>query len=557
MEIWLYLDFKGISQQQWDIVWGECHEMLKCFPVALGDRLSEKKWDAERNVWKTQLIHGEGDKKCLYVEMDMASLAFGGRFRLYRNISHYPVSKENMDILWISEDNIDGYADRCRIWENGTKGAPYSLAVLALGILLENRFPANCFMYGFEYTDEHISNMCAWLSGVMNENMSLPICNHPERLWKRLQPLYSSIDLTIRRFFFFFKTSARKCFEFLISQGQSEALQNELIREMSEYSSVSQWGVTDLLIPFLEATQDVEQVALLVKRVHEKNGKEEFSLEVLLDVLLSKGITNNPLHAETTKRWNETNDSLVTGIETFNRLFLRMGGLPNRIDYYIPADRLLEIFGCTEPANGVKFQKMIEEETQKCLENYKKLEQVTEEIAEKASKSEPFERSDSTAVLARWVKHRHLPFEDYIIQEVERQITSLPNPLKTSLDIAKQLGEAMKEFDKKHKKPYKKDTREEMLSEMSFFSETHNFALRETAWKAIDSEPDLDILTMLTIYSSMRIEDDYSWKWRQYILETPTLWPDMHDAFSDCQFFFFPELNCTSFSQLIAPLSLQ
>jgi hypothetical protein len=59
-------------------------------------------------------------------------------------------------------------------------------------------------------------------------------------------------------------------------------------------------------------------------------------------------------------------------MEGLNMLMLRMGGLPRRIDYYISAYNLLEIFGCTEPANGIKFQEIIEEETRQCKEKMKK-----------------------------------------------------------------------------------------------------------------------------------------------------------------------------------------
>ena len=127
MEIWLYLDFKGITQHQWDIVWNECHEVLQCFPVSLGVLDGEKKWGSERNVWNTKLVHGDGDEECLCVQTDMASLAFGGKFRLYRSIAQYSVSDEHSDILWVNEDDIDSYGSRCRIWENRTRGAGYTV----------------------------------------------------------------------------------------------------------------------------------------------------------------------------------------------------------------------------------------------------------------------------------------------------------------------------------------------------------------------------------------------------------------------------------------------
>ena len=183
MEIWLYLDSNGITQQQWETVWNECHEELQCFPVPLASLVFEEKWNSKRRSWKTQLIRDD-DGAYLCIQNDMASLEFGGAFTLYRNLANYPASPVNRDILWISEDNINGYSERCRIWENGTRCSPYSLPVLALGILLENRFPDNCAMYGFEYSDFHVNNIRAWLTGAL-KTTSLRIQENTSWKWRK------------------------------------------------------------------------------------------------------------------------------------------------------------------------------------------------------------------------------------------------------------------------------------------------------------------------------------------------------------------------------------
>jgi len=526
MEIWLYLDSNGITQQQWEAVWNECHKALQCFPVPLAVLDEEKKWGYKRNIWKTQLIDGHDDETCLFIQCDMASLEFGGTFSLNRDLAKYKASEDGQDILRIDD------SDRCRIWENGTRGAPYSLAVLALGILLENRFPANCYMFGYEYSDEQVENMRAWLSGALDTNMRLPVCNDPACLWERLLPLYSEVDLAVRRYLKLVKSSKRKSFENLIAQGFGDALQNEVIRRISGYSSVSQWGVTDWLYPYLEATGDVEQVALLVKQVHEINGQEEFSLEELLTNLVHKGITINPVKSEITKQWNDTGDSLVTGMEGLNRLFLRMGGLPNRIDFYISPDELLEIFGCMEPANGIKFQKLIEKESLECLKKYQKMEETTQKMTEKLSNEEGVEPSGTTEIMARWTKRRYLPCEDYILREVEGQVKTFSKSEESSLKIAQQLGKVLKDYEKRNGKPFFQiDTREKALEQIARFSENNKFALRETTWEAIDNEQDLDILTMLAIYAVLDDNTKSFWDWKKHIFETPELWPAMRGKF--------------------------
>jgi len=533
MQIWLYFDSNGITQQQWEPVWNECYRVLQNFPVPLTSPFWVNKWGAERVERKTELIHEKGDKTYLCVNSDMASLVVGSRFELYRNISKFPCPKEScdIDILWIKEELMDSFLGRCRIWENNTRGAPYGLAMIALGILLENRFPVNCFMFGFQYTDQQVDNMRAWLSGVLKTNMIRPVCNDPKRLWERLLPLYPNIGLAIQRFFRLAKTDTKQCFEFLITQGYGNFLQNELIRRMSNYSSVSQWGVTDLLYPYLETIKDVEQVALLVKRVHEINGEKDFSLEKLLRLLVSNGITINSFQSEIVKEWNDTGEGLMTTMEGLNRLILRMSGMPNRINFYASPDKLIEIFGCMEPANGIKFVKIIEEETRNCIERYQKLEDVTDEIVEKSSTNDDFAPSGKTEIMARWTRRRYLPFEDYILREVEEQVETFQNSAENSLIIAEQLGKSVRQYNETHEKPYQLNSRIETLENLSRFSDIRDFAIRETTWEIIDNETDMDILTMLTVYASLSERDIEFWAWRKHIFETPTLWTAMRDVF--------------------------
>ena len=530
MDIWLHLDTHGITQQQWETVWDECCEVLEYFPVPLASFFVEEKWGTKCWVLKPQIKHSEGDKAFICINTDMASLVVGESYILKRNINEYHASTKYRDILWKDEKEIDHHYGRMNIWENKTGGAPYALAVLALGILIENRFPNNCFMNGY-YDESQVENMCAWLAGVLKTNVRLPVCNDPKRLWKRIQPLYPDINLMIRRFCGLANVSKKQCYEFLITQGYGEALQDCLINQMSRYSSVDQWGVTDMLFPYLEATNDVEHVALLVKQVHEKNGKEGFSLETLLESLLYQGVTINPMQSEIVKKWNETGDRLETSVEELNRLILRMGGLPNRINFYISPDNLLEIFGCMEPVNGVKFQKIINRETKKRMKEYQKMADFSDKMVEQLSNTDEPPPSNKTEIMSCWVRRRYLPFEDYILREVEEQVKTFRDIEKVTHSIAEQLGKVMKMYDDTYGTPYKPKSREKALKDLSSLINERGFVLREITWETIGNEPDLDILTMLILYAGVRESEKKRFDLRSYVFETPALWPAMRDTF--------------------------
>jgi hypothetical protein len=124
-----------------------------------------------------------------------------------------------------------------------------------------------------------------------------------------------------------------------------------------------------------------------------------------------------------------------------------------------------------------------------------------------------------------------LPFEDYILCEVEEQIETFKNSVENSLIIAEQLGKFVKHYDETNDNPYKLKSRKETLEKLSRFSNMRDFAIRETTWEIIDNETDMDILTMLTVYAGLSERGIEFWAWRKHIFETPTLWKAMRDVF--------------------------
>jgi hypothetical protein len=545
MDIRLLFDFKGISQPEWEDAWFKCVEILDFFPVplAMSHAKSHKRDKSQKEcyVWSTRLVLDENtEDECLAFRTDYVSLEWGGVFELYRHTAHYanhPASDRG--ILWQERKREDEqyYFGRIEhdsrfIWHRGTSGAPYSLAVLALGMYLESRFPENCFLHG-EYSEDQIERMRLWLGGVLQRPVPVPLCNDPDRLFDRLLPLYPDAGSLVRRFLELSKSSLYDSFTFLIEKGCHEALQKELITQLKYYYSPSQWGASDLLLPYLEATRDVEAVVALVQKIQKERGGEEFLLTDLLRLLINKGITINPYGAgsETAREWNKTGEGLTTGIENLNRIFLRMSGLPDKIDYYLPADELLEIFACTEPANGVNFQKIIEEGTKKISENYKKLEEVTESIHSKrtAGNDHPAPASYFTSK-AQWIRRRGLPSEEYILREVEGQCFTLHKPEEGALRMASSLGRNQFLYEQETGEPFFEGSKQEAINGIIRFS-AERFSLRETAWQSIENEKDPVILTMLLFYACIKENELHFSEWRKFIFESPELWPEMKNAY--------------------------
>jgi hypothetical protein len=549
MDIRLLFDFRGISQSQWEDAWLKCVEILNFFPVPLAMSHARRKGRVKYYVWSDRLVLDENtEDERLAFQSDYVSLEWGGVFRLYRNIESYaghPAPER--DILWHDteddEQHYFGYiqdTSRC-IWDNGTKGAPYSLAVLALGIYLESRFPENCFMHG-EYSGDQIERMRLWLGGVLQEPVPVPLCNDPDRLFERLLPLYPEAGSLVIRFMELSKSSLHDSFAFLIEKGCHEALRKELISQLKSYRSPLQWGASGLLLPYLEATSDVEAVIALVQGVQKERDCESFSLTGLLELLIDKGITINPYDggSETVREWNRTGEGLTTAIQGLNRIFLRMSGLPDKIDSYMSVDELLEIFACTEPANGANFRNIIEKGTKKVSENYKKLEEVTETISEQMTGDD-----DMTSYFeskAQWIRRYGLPSEEYILGEVEEQCFTLYEHEEVALRMAEGLGRKQFLYEQETGVPFFEGSQQDAVNDIVQYTSDY-FSLRETAWQSIENEKDMDILKMLMVYASIDRNELHFFQWRKFILESPELWAGMKKSYLEGKHIPFPGEN--------------
>jgi hypothetical protein len=163
------------------------------------------------------------------------------------------------------------------------------------------------------------------------------------------------------------------------------------------------------------------------------------------------------------------------------------------------------------------------------------MEDAADKITEQAANLENLERTDKTEIMARWTRRRYLPFEDFILGEVEEQVKSFTNPSKNLLIIAENLAECyaqiVKSYEGEKEIPLKTDSREKTLEKLLRLADQSGIALRETTWEMIDNETDMDILTMFVVFACLPLEEQTFWNWRKYIFETPTLWTELKELF--------------------------
>jgi hypothetical protein len=114
--------------------------------------------------------------------------------------------------------------------------------------------------------------------------------------------------------------------------------------------------------------------------------------------------------------------------------------------------------------------------------------------------------------------------------EVEKQCFTCYQPKKTTSLIGKSIGLGLFNYEQKTGKPFGPSTAEEVLQRIVHHVTECGFALRETAWQAIENEKDLDILKMLLVYACTQEREIKFWGTRKFIFESPELWPNMKKA---------------------------
>jgi hypothetical protein len=222
-------------------------------------------------------------------------------------------------------------------------------------------------------------------------------------------------------------------------------------------------------------------------------------------------------------------------MESITRIFFRMSGMPEKMNYYLPADELLEIFACTEPANGVKFRQIIEKGTKTTSEDYKKVEEAADNLTEQMTNEQNESATSYYITKKHLIRRQNLPSEEYILMEVEKQCFVLYQPEKTASIIGRSIGRVLLDYEQKTGKSFGPSTAKEAIQMIIRNITERGFSLRETAWQSIKKEKDLDILKMLLLYARVGEREINFWGTRKFIFESPELWPDMKKAAIELQ----------------------
>ena len=269
--IHLSVNFRGITEEAWETAWHESLEILKKFPLPLFRYDVETKNGKDRHLYSRNLILDAGTvEECWYLEGDLLSRQTAETFDLYRHLEAYTKKSGQQGCYDDSVFKTDQPAYSCssnglQIWDSKTQGYPYHLAVLAVGIMLENRFPENCYLHG-DIQDKQVEVMLNWLETTFDKKYSTPICFDACRLFKQLHLVYGQDrQAAIERFAKLYQGEDGDLLKAMASViGEKEALAY-WAKELNGYGSLSQWGHKKFYVPFWKQRKTSKRSFLLLE----------------------------------------------------------------------------------------------------------------------------------------------------------------------------------------------------------------------------------------------------------------------------------------------------
>jgi hypothetical protein len=529
MNLSFIINFKNVSSIEWKIAYDGIKKIIDAYPIELMRLKTDYPLDIKRVFWTNEIEFLDKKNKCIQIKGDLFSMEYGSTFTFFEDLKIQKSQKENVDYnidtYYVEPNNeyfhcINGY-EKLDIFNNyDTCGHPYSYCILAIGIYLEHCFYEKSYLAG-DFNTKQIEIILDWLNDVFNESIKTPKTVKHNVIWNKLSVLYENKIDTITRFWFLSVQSSSNKLKFLLSQDK-KTTEDFLIKKLSSYNSVHQWGFIDLLIPYLIACEDLEVFLEFYKKLQTVINSENFSLFELLKMLIDKGICEKPFKNETLKELYKQKASLETGMEVLNKMIFKMSGISSSIDIYISPKELLEVFAYFEPQNGIKFKNLLDKNIEKNKEKRDKQNLIIEKSLESFINEFDEDNFENKYNKLKFFGYKN---EDYFIDEVKSQSRCF----KDFEETAKVIGKAIIKNLNIYKIDYPlffndlKD-KKSILKEIYISSEKRGFSITEQAWKSIDNENDIEILEGIWYYFSLSEREINFWAIRNHFLENSKYW---------------------------------
>jgi len=486
-----------IAPEAWHALYLRTLEFLSgCPPTLMGARRSRGQ-AIERRVFTRGLEHcaAEPGQRHWLVVGDFDSMEWAESFLLYADLGHYR-GTEGSGLQEPPEDILQellGDDDRghWNVFDDKTQGHDYHTPMLAVAMLIEDRFP----LYAF--TGGDIDRAQAQIAQTMIEEtlgieVALPLCVDAERLFARIGRYVKGKD-AIERFDLLFQGDELALFR-LAPRRDLEAWVMDVLRH---YSSPGQLGVTRLAMRWLDADRDL---ATLCRLACLDEAGPRFDPVAFAATLAATWVTVPEAARSALAPFARPTGAPDTVHSQLGMALLDMTGLQGRrIRRFIPRDEALAVLSGLFPERAGPIREGLDARVAQIVQGLETVRGPVDDLARR-SRDEPesgdgrsFLRFRSAATLS---EAQRTQFR-YFACTANRLLSLLPEQVPdsaswTTVEIGRMLERAC---------------------------DAQDLTLTEDAWAWIESEPDRELLSMLLAFAAMNEREQRFWNIRLALFE--------------------------------------
>nr|VFJ53571.1 MAG: hypothetical protein BECKFM1743A_GA0114220_101168 [Candidatus Kentron sp. FM] len=541
--IHLTINPKDIPPNDWEAAYQESLTLLRAFPVPLMRIAREEIRHTARYTYISDLVWDPGTPNEHWrVVGDAVSGRHAEDFLLFRHKEKqfktiFGPPDIQGDILWVPPDDAPFYStgNGIDIFGQKTQGYPYHLAVLAVAILLETRFPDQCYLSG-DIEPMQVENMCRWVSKTLNTSVVTPICMDAKRLYRRVSTLYENPRHVMERFQALFGGCQAEKFEALLRYAGRPVVLKRFKQELGEYPSPDYYGAIRLIAKFLSATGDLEQLVEIALGIADQGkGFEEWKPAPFLRALCNHYLMAPYTERELLGAFGPPQDEPMTLDDALARAFPGAGGKPAEIDAHRSThgnvqgedSRVLAALCAVQPEKRALFREILsaaeDEAREQREETRKRMREMEQEWREKAQQAPAQDAWPADGLAPKAVSLE----ESYILSQVSEETEQFVDEEKSAARIGEQLRQMMEE----NPDFFQAEDRHHYLRGIYRATVQYGFALRAASWRAIDGEQELAILKGLFMLCAIKDREFNFWRWRIHLLESPSLWPYLLEAY--------------------------
>jgi sugar-specific transcriptional regulator TrmB len=517
-----FVQLKLIDPDEWELCYLDALKIIKAFPLPLARVTKEKVLSKNRRTFTTDIIVDKGKKEeHLLISGDVLTYKHAEAFIIRRDIKQYiqrlmfDSPPQDKEVLWSENDEyLDYHGNGYSIWEERTQSEPYHFGVLALGMLLETRFPKNVYIIG-DFDKKQIDYVIRCVKETSGIDLNVPVCYDSVSLWDRLTSLYETNHQILKRFKSLFRGSdggELLCIATYFTYDETVEYFSDRFLSCKDFDDRE---VRDIIRDTLTLTNSVELCIKAMLLVAKKNKNDSFTLDHLFTIICNMDIVE---HKKKCLK-SQMQPTLINknGNSDLGNKFLKVIDLLDKQKTTCVSKKsILDEFSKYQPKKRAVYEEIL---------NWKQQKSIKDRVAVDKKIRSLFD-SFNAVPASELPKEPETHGSFKYFQEIIRDSSVVyKNPTALCVKIADKLRTLFTNCGSDHIVVNAGNDRVKILKGIYAASQATRFFYTENGWNHIDKETDIEILKILLMYSWTDVNSNHEQsKFRLYLVDHPELW---------------------------------